>query len=189
MQHMTTERATARSIVTSAIPARLASFTPDQERAWFTQRGYREVVAPMREREIIDQLQACQTPSQYRAWLNATQAERSRATQSQIERIEAERLKRESYFADLESRTRVREIVERVKATPRPRSTSGQRDGKLLAEVLAAIDRHGLAETRFGREAINDPRCVEDLRNGRQFKGRLSDRIRVFIASLDRETV
>lgn len=38
--------------------------------------------------------------------------------------------------------------------------------------LLTAIDRHlrrtGMAETTFGRQTINDPRLVADLRRGRQ---------------------
>ena len=38
--------------------------------------------------------------------------------------------------------------------------------------LLSTIERHlrnsGIAPTRFGREAVNDPRFVLDLRNGRE---------------------
>lgn len=37
----------------------------------------------------------------------------------------------------------------------------------LLAEIRRYLDRTGLAETTFGRRAVNDPRLVGDLRRGR----------------------
>ena len=55
--------------------------------------------------------------------------------------------------------------------------------------VLKRIQRHlrmtGQPQTRFGREAVGDPRLVADLRNGREPGTRIVERIDDFIA--DRE--
>ena len=55
--------------------------------------------------------------------------------------------------------------------------------------VLKRIQRHlratGQPQTRFGREAVGDPRLVGDLKNGREPGSRIVRRIDAFIA--DRE--
>lgn len=57
--------------------------------------------------------------------------------------------------------------------------------------VLKRIQRHlratGQPQTRFGREAIGDPRLVGDLKNGREPGLRTVERIDAFIASQGRE--
>jgi len=42
-----------------------------------------------------------------------------------------------------------------------------------------------MPETRFGRLAINDPRLVRDLRNGRELRRRTAARIERFLAGED----
>ena len=37
----------------------------------------------------------------------------------------------------------------------------------LIAEIEQFLERTGVAETTFGRRAVNDPRLVGDLRRGR----------------------
>ena len=53
--------------------------------------------------------------------------------------------------------------------------------------ILCKIDRYlratEMAETRFGRLAVNDPRLVRDLRNGREAGHRLCARVEAFIAA------
>ena len=53
--------------------------------------------------------------------------------------------------------------------------------------VLKRIERHlratGEPPTRFGREALNDPRLVGDLRNGREPGPGTVARIDAFIAT------
>ncbi|MBV9843284.1 MAG: hypothetical protein JOY99_17405 [Sphingomonadaceae bacterium] len=53
----------------------------------------------------------------------------------------------------------------------------------LLHRIERHLDRSGTPATRFGREAVNDPRFVIDLRNGREL--RPTTRAKV-IAYLDR---
>ncbi len=52
--------------------------------------------------------------------------------------------------------------------------------------ILVTIGRHlrttGMAETRFGRCAVGDPRLIGDLRNGRQPRPQTIERIEAFIA-------
>ena len=48
-------------------------------------------------------------------------------------------------------------------------------------ELLGRIERHlratGTPRTRFGREVVNDPRLVDDMRRGREPGPRLRERI------------
>ena len=51
----------------------------------------------------------------------------------------------------------------------------------LMVEIDRYLRRTGLAETRFGRLAVNDPRLVGDIRRGRIIGPVVSARIRTFI--------
>jgi hypothetical protein len=57
-------------------------------------------------------------------------------------------------------------------------------------ELLFVIERHirkqGIPATRFGRDAVNDPRFVLDLRNGRQPGTRMRQRVMAYIADQTR---
>lgn len=57
----------------------------------------------------------------------------------------------------------------------------------LLVAVSDALDRHSIPPSRFGRMAVKDPAFVTDLRNEREVRPALEQRIRAFIAKLDRE--
>lgn len=48
-------------------------------------------------------------------------------------------------------------------------------------EVEKFLKRTGMAPTRFGRDAVNDPRLVGDMRNGREPGPRMTNRILAFI--------
>ncbi|MEG3125556.1 hypothetical protein [Sphingomonas sp. GB1N7] len=52
--------------------------------------------------------------------------------------------------------------------------------------VLRKIERYlrvsEMPETKFGRLALNDPRLVRDLRNGREPGARVTARIEAFLA-------
>lgn len=57
--------------------------------------------------------------------------------------------------------------------------------------LLRRIERH-LREsqtppTLFGRRAVNDPRFVFDLRNGRQPRGATAERVAAYLDQLDQE--
>lgn len=51
--------------------------------------------------------------------------------------------------------------------------------------LLSMIERHlrnsGVAATRFGRDAVNDPRFVLDLRNGREPRASTVERVITYI--------
>lgn len=53
--------------------------------------------------------------------------------------------------------------------------------------LLRIIEMHlqatGTPPTRFGREAVGDPRLVKDLRHGRVVRPRTEARLRAFIAA------
>jgi 2,4-dienoyl-CoA reductase-like NADH-dependent reductase (Old Yellow Enzyme family) len=53
----------------------------------------------------------------------------------------------------------------------------------LLQRIERHLRRTGTAVTRFGREAVNDPRFVLDLRNGRELRSATQARV---LAYLDR---
>ncbi len=51
----------------------------------------------------------------------------------------------------------------------------------LLKEVEKYLRQNGTAPTRFGRDAVGDPRFVFDLRNGRDPRPRTVARVRAFL--------
>ncbi|GGE91664.1 MULTISPECIES: hypothetical protein [Sphingomonas] len=55
--------------------------------------------------------------------------------------------------------------------------------------LLSTIERHlrrtGLPPTRFGREAVGDPRFVTDLRRGREPRPRTIARVVAYLAAQD----
>lgn len=53
----------------------------------------------------------------------------------------------------------------------------------LLREVEIYLRRNDTAPTRFGRDAIGDPRFVFDLRNGREPRAVTKARVRAFLES------
>lgn len=54
----------------------------------------------------------------------------------------------------------------------------------LLTKVETYLRRTGVTPTRFGRDAVRDPRLVHDLRMGREAGAKLTRRV---IAYLERE--
>lgn len=52
----------------------------------------------------------------------------------------------------------------------------------LLRSIENYMRRNGVAPTRFGREAVGDPRFVLDLRLGREPGRRVSERVTAYIA-------
>ena len=53
----------------------------------------------------------------------------------------------------------------------------------LLTKVHRYLERTGMPATRFGRLAVNDPRLVGDLANGREPRARMRARVEAFIAA------
>lgn len=53
----------------------------------------------------------------------------------------------------------------------------------LLTDIGRFLRRSGMPPTRFGREALNDPRFVSDLRNGREPGARTCARVYGYIAA------
>ena len=51
--------------------------------------------------------------------------------------------------------------------------------------LLRAIEKHlrhtGTPHTRFGRDAVGDPRFVTDLRAGREVRGCTEQRVRAYL--------
>jgi hypothetical protein len=52
----------------------------------------------------------------------------------------------------------------------------------LIWKIERFLRASGLPPTKFGRLAINDPRLIDDLRNGRQPRADTVARIEAFIA-------
>jgi hypothetical protein len=51
----------------------------------------------------------------------------------------------------------------------------------LLTQVETYLRRTGMPPTRFGREAVRDPRFVHDLRRGRTVGDRMLRRVMTYI--------
>jgi len=51
----------------------------------------------------------------------------------------------------------------------------------LLREVERFLRQNGTAATRFGREALGDPRFVFDLRNGRDPRPQTVERVLAYL--------
>lgn len=69
---------------------------------------------------------------------------------------------------------------------PPPKGGRPAQDGSYLSPILLEIERRlkatGMSASRFGRLAVNDPRLVGDLRNGRDPSSRVVARVRAFLA-------
>ncbi|MFG1364684.1 hypothetical protein [Xanthobacter versatilis] len=50
------------------------------------------------------------------------------------------------------------------------------------AEIEAFISKNGIAPTRFGKEAVGDPKFVFDLRQGREPSWRTAERVKAFMS-------
>lgn len=50
------------------------------------------------------------------------------------------------------------------------------------AEIEAFIAKNGIAPTRFGKDAVGDPKFVFDLRRGREPSWRTAERVKAFMA-------
>lgn len=53
----------------------------------------------------------------------------------------------------------------------------------MLRKIELFLRDTGMAPTRFGREAVRDPRIVLDMRNGREPTNRMCRRLDHFMAS------
>ncbi len=51
----------------------------------------------------------------------------------------------------------------------------------LLAQIEAFLKRESVAETAFGRGALNDPHFIENLRNGRRVWPETAEKVRKFM--------
>ena len=58
---------------------------------------------------------------------------------------------------------------------------------ELLRRVEKYLRRSGIPPTRFGREAVRDPRFVFDLRNGREPRARTVRRVSAFLDQREKE--
>jgi len=51
----------------------------------------------------------------------------------------------------------------------------------LIIEIERFLRKHDMAETRFGREVVRDPRLVSDVRNGRALRPATEAKVRGFM--------
>ncbi|WP_338468519.1 hypothetical protein RXV95_06730 [Novosphingobium sp. ZN18A2] len=58
----------------------------------------------------------------------------------------------------------------------------------LLRQIEKFLRQTGMAETRFGRLAAHDPRLIGDLRNGREPRRAMTERVEHFMNIYLRET-
>lgn len=52
----------------------------------------------------------------------------------------------------------------------------------ILPAVEAFIAREGISPTSFGKNAVNDPAFVRDLREGRELRKKTRDRVFAFLS-------
>jgi len=57
---------------------------------------------------------------------------------------------------------------------------------ELLGRIEKYLRRTGMPPTRFGREAVHDPRFVFDLRNGRDPRGSTRARVAAWLDARER---
>ncbi|WP_116091756.1 hypothetical protein [Sphingomonas crusticola] len=57
----------------------------------------------------------------------------------------------------------------------------------LLCRVERHLRRFGIPPARFGSQALNDPRFVFDLRNGREPRARTIARVEAYLGQIERE--
>jgi len=57
----------------------------------------------------------------------------------------------------------------------------------LIWKIERFLRASGIPPTKFGRLAINDPRLIDDLRNGREPRAATVARIEAFIAHQERQ--
>lgn len=55
----------------------------------------------------------------------------------------------------------------------------------LLRRIETHLRRYGTTATRFGREAVRDPRLVHDLRRGREPGAKLARRVGLYIEAVE----
>lgn len=53
---------------------------------------------------------------------------------------------------------------------------------QLLGAIIRYCGEHGMAESRFGRQAVGDPRLVADVRKGRDLRPATVARVQAFLA-------
>ena len=72
----------------------------------------------------------------------------------------------------------------RLPPSPRVRKQSPN----LRIAISAALHRHGIPPSRFGRDAVNDPAFYRDvMHRGRELRPVTESRVRAFMAALDGE--
>jgi len=59
-------------------------------------------------------------------------------------------------------------------------------DVHLHRRIEQYLRRSGVAPTRFGREAVRDPRFVFDLRNGREPRAHVAGRVHAFLDACEK---
>ena len=61
-------------------------------------------------------------------------------------------------------------------------------DTELLASIDAFVARHGMAPTRFGREATGEPQLIDSIKGGRSPSLKVWRKVADFMARYDAET-
>jgi len=124
---------------------------------------------------MLADLARCTTESDYREWVSATEWDRRRLSESALLTVERKR----------------REVEQAIRGKPRlsliedePANSAERTASPLLADVLAAIEQHGVSPCAFGAGALNDPMLVTSLRLGRSPRPTTVTRIRAHIARL-----
>ncbi len=57
----------------------------------------------------------------------------------------------------------------------------------LRRRIQLFLNRAGMAPTRFGREAVGDPRLISDMRNGRELRETTVARIHAWLDAQEKQ--
>jgi len=57
----------------------------------------------------------------------------------------------------------------------------------LMRRIELYLQRAEMAPTRFGREAVGDPRLVQDMKNGRELREPTAARIAAWLEAREKE--
>lgn len=57
----------------------------------------------------------------------------------------------------------------------------------LMRRIRLFLKRADMAPTRFGREAVGDPRLISDLKNGRELREATAARIHAWLDAQERQ--
>lgn len=65
------------------------------------------------------------------------------------------------------------------------RAIGGSLPSVTYIDITRACRVHRIAQTTFGRRALNDPRLIQDMENGRELRPATAERVRQLLIALE----